>query len=162
VAGVAVLTGPSGLGFGLHEGLVVLGAVAWAAQILMIDRYAPRHAAGPFTAAFFLFTGLLALAGLVATRGDATPGALLAALGRADLQLPVWGLALLSTLFTFLLLVRYQPRLDPSRAALLYVLEPAFAAVFAMLVHDEPFGGYKGLGCALLLAANVIVEARRR
>ena len=162
LGGVAVLTGPSGLGFGLHELLVVLAAVAWAVQILVIDRFAPRHAAGPYAAGFFLWTGLIAFAGLVALRGDATTDALIGALFRADLQVPIWGLAVVSTLFTLLVIVRYQPRLDPSRAALLYVLEPAFAAMFAMVLHDESFGGYKLMGCLMLLGANVLVEARSR
>jgi drug/metabolite transporter (DMT)-like permease len=159
LAGVAVLTGPSGLGFGLHEALVVLGAVCWAFQILVIDRVASRHPAGSYSAAFFLWTGLLSLGGLLAFRGDAGAGELAGALLRPDLQVPIWGLTLMSTLFTLVVLVRYQPRLDPSRAALLYVLEPAFAALFAVMLHAEPFGGYKLVGCLVLLGANVLVEA---
>ncbi len=162
LVGVAVLTGPSGNGFGGYEILVVIGAVCWAFQILIIDRFARRHSAGAFSAGYFLWTGLLGLIALIALRGDADAGTLLGALLRPDLQLPLWGLALVSTLFTLVVLVKYQPDLDPSRAALLYVLEPAFAAVFAMALHGEPFGGYKGLGCLILLAANVLVEVRRR
>jgi drug/metabolite transporter (DMT)-like permease len=161
VAGVAVLTGPSGLGFGKHEALVVGGAVCWAFQILAIDRLARRHPAGPFACGFFLWTGLLGLAALIALRGDAGAGVMVDALLRRDLQVPIWGLALVSTVFTLTILIRYQPRLDPSRAALLYVLEPAFAATFAVMLHGEAFGGYKLVGCIMLLGANVLVEARR-
>jgi len=162
MAGVAVLTGPSGNGFGWYEFLVVIGAVCWAFQILIIDRVARRHPAGSFSSGYFLWTGVLGLIALLLFRGDATAGDLLGALLRPDLQLPIWGLALLSTLFTLVVLVKYQPDLDPSRAALLYVMEPAFAAVFAMALHGEPFGGYKGIGCLMLLGANVLVEIRRR
>jgi drug/metabolite transporter (DMT)-like permease len=161
VAGVAVLTGPSGLGFGFHEALVVGGAVCWAVQILAIDRLARRHPSAPFACAFFLWTGLLGLAGLIALRGDAGAGAMVDAFLRADMQVAIWGLALVSTVFTMVVLIHFQPRLDPSRAALLYVLEPAFAAVFAVALHGESFGGYKLAGCLMLLGANVLVEIRR-
>jgi drug/metabolite transporter (DMT)-like permease len=154
LAGVVVLTGPSGLGFGIHEALVVAGAVCWAFQILLIDRLARRHPTAPFAAVFFLWTGLLALPGLI----GADPGAAVAALLRPDLQIPIWGLVVVSTLFTLIVLVHFQPRLDPSRAALLYVLEPGFAALFATLLHDEPFEGFKLAGCLMILFANVAVE----
>jgi drug/metabolite transporter (DMT)-like permease len=78
------------------------------------------------------------------------------------LILPVLGLVLLSTLFTLVALIRYQPVLDPSRAALLYVLEPAFAAMFARILVGEPFHGWKLVGCLTLLAANLSVEVRPR
>ena len=152
LAGVAVLTGPSGLGFGFHESLVVGGALCWAIQILLIDRLARRHASAPFAGMLFLWTGLLALPALVGT----DPRTIFATLLRADLQLPIWGLVIVATLFTLIILVHFQPRLDPSRAALLYVLEPAFAAVFAALLQGEPFAGWKLLGCLMILAANLL------
>ena len=107
-----------------------------------------------FAAMFFLWTGLLALPGLIGVN----PHAAIAALFRADLQLPIWGLVIVSTLLTLIVLVHFQPRLDPNRAALLYVLEPAFAAVFAASIHGEPFEGFKLVGCLMILAANVLVE----
>ena len=154
MAGVAILTGPTGLGFGLSEALVVAGAFCWAIQILLIDRLARRHETAPFTGMFFLWTGLLALPGLAFT----DPHAAFAALLRPELQLPIWGLVIVSTVLTLIVLVHFQPSLDPSRAALLYVLEPAFAAVFAALLHGEPFEGFKLAGCLMILLASVIAE----
>jgi len=154
MAGVAVLTGPTGLGFGLYEALVVAGAFCWAIQILLIDRLARRHPTIPFTGMFFFWTGLLALPGLAGT----DPRKAFAALVRPDLQLPIWGLVIVSTILTLIVLVHFQPCLDPSRAALLYVLEPAFAAVFAGLLRHEPFEGYKLAGCSMILLGSVIVE----
>jgi drug/metabolite transporter (DMT)-like permease len=166
LVGVAILTSGEGTGwltgFGLSEALVVAGAVCWAAQILLIDRFARRHAAGPFSAALFLWTGLLALAALAILRGGASARELLAPLARPGLGVPLAGLVILSTIFTLVVLIRFQPALDPSRAALLYLLEPAFAAVFSFFLEDEGFGGRKLAGCLVLLAANAVVEIRRR
>jgi drug/metabolite transporter (DMT)-like permease len=160
LAGVVLLTGPAGAGFGLDEALVVVGAVFWALQILFIDRYARRHAAGPYSAAYFLWSGILGLVALGVTREDRTAADLLGPLLRADLLPAVAALVLLSTVLALFLLVRFQPRVDPSRAALLYVLEPVFAAIFAATLRGEPFGGWKLAGCLLLLGANVLVEVR--
>jgi drug/metabolite transporter (DMT)-like permease len=164
LAGVAMLTRiwkAAGGGFGFHEGLVVAGAVCWAFQILLIDRFGRRHPTGPFSGAYFLWTGVLGLVAL-ATLGDARVEDALAAAVLPEIQVPIWGLALLATVFTLMMIIRYQPRIDPSRAALLYVAEPVFAAIFAVLIDGEPFEGWKLVGCATLLAANVMVEVRRR
>ncbi|MCU0726407.1 MAG: DMT family transporter [Planctomycetes bacterium] len=166
LAGVAVLTSDGQGGwlsaFGLHEGLVVAGAICWAVQILLIDRFGRRHGAGPFAASLFLWTGLLALGALACLRGGASAGELLAPLVRPALGVPIGGLVLLSTIFTLVVLIRFQPALDPSRAALLYLMEPAFAAVFSYFLEGEGFGGRKLAGCLVLLAANAVVEIRWR
>ncbi|MBY0232080.1 MAG: DMT family transporter [Gemmataceae bacterium] len=56
----------------------------------------------------------------------------------------------------------YQPKVPASRAALIYLLEPIFSALFSMAWgHDEPswlllWGGI------LVLAGNLVVELRPR
>ncbi len=167
LVGVAVLTGVGRHGdfsllarFGASEALVVTGSVCWAMQILLIDRLARRHPALPFSASLFLWTGLLALAAFSVQGGFSRPLDALRPFLISGLRVPLAGLVLLSTILTLVLLVRYQPRLDPSRAALLYLLEPAFAAVFAVALAGESFGGAKLAGCLLLLSANVLVEVR--
>jgi len=145
----------------LHIGLVVLADVCWALQILGIDRWARRHPTGAFSCALFLWTGLGGL--LLLLGGAAMSGAPLDRLA-APITDPVLlrsmaGLVVLSTLGAMTLMNRFQPSVDPSRAALLYTLEPVFAATFAALVDGERFGGLKLAGCLVLLGANLVVEA---
>lgn len=145
----------------LHIGLVVLADVCWALQILGIDRWARRHPTGAFSCALFLWTGLGGL--LVLLGGAAVSGVpldrLVAPITDPVLLRSMAGLVVLSTLGAMTLMNRFQPSVDPSRAALLYTLEPVFAASFAAVVDDERFGGLKLVGCLVLLGANLVVEA---
>lgn len=166
LVGVALLVGGLDLSRGrwLHVALVVAGAGCWALQILGIDRWARRHPPGAFSCALFLWIGLGGALALGA-------GALGAGVEAARLASPfadgalVTSMALLvlvSTIVAMVLINAFQPALDPSRAALLYTLEPAFAAVFAVALHGEAFEDMKLAGCLVLLLANVIVEAPAR
>ena len=52
----------------------------------------------------------------------------------------------------------FQPRLEPTHAALIYLMEPVIAAGFAMFVaHDDQLRSH-GRSAGLILAANFIVE----
>lgn len=164
--GVGLLGGSLELARGawLHAACVMAGAVCWALQILGIDRWARRHPPGAFSCALFLWIGL---GGLLVTGGGALGAGVEAArlarpFGDPALVAAMAGLVVVSTIVAMVLINAYQPALDPSRAALLYTLEPAFAAWFAVLLHAEPFEGLKLAGCLALLAANLIVEAPGR
>ena len=74
-------------------------------------------------------------------------------------------LALFPTVGAFSIQSHVQPRLDPTRAALIYLLEPVVAAAFAWAVAGRALGWTTLAGAGLILAANVLVEllaARRR
>lgn len=146
---------------GFHQTLVLLGAVCWALQILGIDRWARRHPAGAFSCALFVWIGLggvlVTLAGAVGSGVGVQQ--VLAPFGDAALLRTLSVLVLVSTIIAMWLINAFQPALDPSRAALLYTLEPAFAALFAVVLKGEGFAGWKLAGCVVLLLANVVVEA---
>ena len=67
-------------------------------------------------------------------------------------------LSLFPTLGAFVLLNLYQPRIDPTRAALIYLIEPVVAAAWAWAVVGRKLGVQAVLGAALILVANVLVE----
>jgi drug/metabolite transporter (DMT)-like permease len=165
VTGVALLTRADGADVSsmvsLHATLVMLGAVCWALQILGIDRWARRHPPASFSCALFLWIGLGGLLSTIvgAFVADVAPARLMAPLHDDALLRSMAGLVLVSTIVAMVLINAYQPALDPSRAALLYTLEPAFAAAFAFALHGEAFRGLKLAGCVVLLLANVVVEA---
>jgi drug/metabolite transporter (DMT)-like permease len=62
------------------------------------------------------------------------------------------------TFISFGLMTFYQPSVTPSRAALIYLLEPVFAAGFAWLLNGAPITGLMVAGGVLILAANGVVE----
>ena len=62
----------------------------------------------------------------------------------------------------FGLLFYFQPKLDPTRAALIYLAEPIFAAFYASVAVGRTLSVIALLGAGLILAANVLVEILER
>jgi drug/metabolite transporter (DMT)-like permease len=67
-------------------------------------------------------------------------------------------LTILSTIVATHLMSTYQPRVSASRAALIYLLEPVFAAVVSIIVGHDTVTGRLLLGGALILGGNALVE----
>jgi drug/metabolite transporter (DMT)-like permease len=69
----------------------------------------------------------------------------------------------ISTMLAFGLMFYFQPLLDPTRAALLYLAEPVFAALFAYMVAGRTLSLLAICGAGLLIMANGLAEflARR-
>jgi drug/metabolite transporter (DMT)-like permease len=64
------------------------------------------------------------------------------------------------TIGSFGLLNFFQPRVDPTRAALIYLVEPIFASAYAYFATGRGLTSIAMLGAALILAANLFVELR--
>src|SRR5262249_21123504 len=76
-------------------------------------------------------------------------------------------LGVLSTAMAFHWMNKYQPRLTPTRAALIYLLEPVFATLFAVAAGYDSITPRMLAGCTLILGGNALVIlpawwARRR
>jgi drug/metabolite transporter (DMT)-like permease len=52
----------------------------------------------------------------------------------------------------------YQPQVSPSRAALIYLLEPVFSSVFSVWLGYDQVTVPLLLGGGLILAGNLLVE----
>ena len=63
-----------------------------------------------------------------------------------------------STLIAFGLMIFFQPKVDPTRAALIYLTEPVFAALFAWWLTGRGLGPTGIAGAGLIITANSLVE----
>jgi drug/metabolite transporter (DMT)-like permease len=154
-AGLALLTGIGGGGFSLGDALVLACAVAFAVQILAVDRFA--SAVGPLR--------LLAVElGVVAAL--AWPAALATETVRMPRSAAGWGavasMALLATLGALLAQNWAQQRTPPTRAAVILAVEPVVAALCSYAFTGERLGGAGLAGSALILAGMVAAEVPGR
>jgi drug/metabolite transporter (DMT)-like permease len=62
------------------------------------------------------------------------------------------------TIGAFGLQTFFQPYIDPTRAALLYLVEPIFAALYPWITKGHGLTATASAGAALILVANVLVE----
>jgi drug/metabolite transporter (DMT)-like permease len=160
LAGLYFLTVPAA-GFGdLNKGdLWVMGsAIVWAIHILAVGHYSPRHSVGALT-----FTQVAVSAGftvlflpLVSVAGWETPhvtwsGSVVAA---------VLVTAVGATAYAFSIQVWAQKFTTPSHVAILFSLEPVFAAFTSVLFYGEHLTGRTLTGSALVLAGIVMAELK--
>ncbi|HET6252149.1 MAG TPA: DMT family transporter [Tepidisphaeraceae bacterium] len=160
-AGVWLMTGATPRGFGIGELLGLACAFAFSLYILAVNEASKHQTPWRLTAGQFLTTGLLSFATCAVLRDG--PHHLSPRVVADIIAMPrVWGnvvlLAVFSTLAAFGLLTHFQPRIDPTRAALIYLIEPVVAAIYAAVaVHHIP-GYLLAAGAGLILAANALVE----
>ncbi len=165
VAGLAILGIDRNESWGLRFGdsLTLIASVIFAFFILTLDRLGKTVNAAHLTLVLIAMNGLptLALAvGTTAWYGEL--GAWWTWLGEI-LQHPavlrdVLLLTFLSTMLATYLMSTYQPRVPASRAALIYLLEPVFAAGLSILAGHDEVTGRLLVGGALILSGNALAE----
>jgi len=148
--GLAMLSGIKA-GSVLGDALVLGGALAYALQIVLMERYAPDYDPIAFTLAEMAaaFAGFTAIA---------------VALG--DLSVPrgwtVWGALLVTGVFAsalaFLVQTWAQRRTSATRTALVFAAEPVFAGFFGYVLAGDRLGALGWTGCAVILAGIVVSE----
>ena len=149
VVGLYLLTSPGSGGSPIGDMLVLLGSVAWAAEIILVSKAAGE---GGDT---LLLTVLILLPSTAFIAADALDG--------DGLNMPpLWALAILAYLGlacsdgATVLQVEAQKRIRPETAAVIYLLEPVFATIFSALLLGETMTGKAAAGAALILAAMLL------
>jgi drug/metabolite transporter (DMT)-like permease len=87
-----------------------------------------------------------------------TPAALARAFGERHVTWTVVYNAVFCTVVAISILNRFQRDIAPTRAAVLYTLEPVFAACFAVAFVAEPMTLRKILGGAIIVGGNLVCE----
>lgn len=157
--GVWLMTGAAPSGFGIGELLGLSCALVYSIDIIVLNYLITPASVSRLTAGQFLVVGVSNLIACLFLPGGA--GAL--ARGHELIAMPGVGinialLAIFPTLLSFGLQFRFQPRIDPSRAALIYLMEPIFASLFALLVNGRGLDRIAMVGAALIIVANLLVE----
>ena len=149
--GLWVLTGGISR-FNLGDGLTLIAAMTYAGHLLATDTFV-RADADTVLLSFhqFWMTGAISLA------FGAAKGAAFTVDTRA-----AWGtivfLAVVPTLSAFFIQMVAQKKTTPIKVALIFSLEPVFAALFAWTLGGEPFVRARAAGGALIVAAMVAGE----
>ena len=150
VGGLVLLTGGASTGFGRGEALSLACAVGFAAHIVVLGQTAARYDPVRFTAVQLATVGVGSL--VLATLDD--PGSV--AFGGAPLAAAAFT-GVFATALAFLAMVWAQQSVSPSRAALILLLEPVFAALLSW-ADGETLSAASAAGGALILVAVVVAE----
>lgn len=161
-AGVWLLTGATPQGFGEGELLSLGCAVVFSIYIIYVNSVMSRDDPWRMTLATFIACGVVCLLTLLFVTGGqellAAPRKLLEIFLHADVFIRAIVLTLVPTFIGYSLLTTFQPMVDPTRAALIYLMEPIFAAGYAYVATGATMTTTALAGAALILIANVLVE----
>jgi drug/metabolite transporter (DMT)-like permease len=137
------------------DALVLAGAFAWAAHVLVISRLSPTLPSTTLASfQFAICAGLSLLAALV------TEQATRAGIGGA--MVPILYSGLLSVGIAYTLQVVAQRDAPPTHAAIIMSLEAVFAAIGGWVLLHESFSPRDLFGCGLMLAGMVVSQIGRR
>jgi drug/metabolite transporter (DMT)-like permease len=150
--GIYLLVLPRGL-TAVNRGdvLTLVGSCAFAVHIVLVGVYTRQHSFRQLVSIQILTVGLLAFSGWPLN----LPFRLNWTLG---LVAAVAVTAVLATGLAFSVQNWAQQFTPPSHTALIFALEPVFAALTSWAVLDERLGGRLILGSALILAGMVVSE----
>jgi drug/metabolite transporter (DMT)-like permease len=151
VVGLGFLTVTSGFSLNGGDLLTVLSAVAFAAHIVSLARFAPRHAVVPFTAIQLLVVAVFGLIASAVFEGLPLPV--------ASVLPALIGTGVVVSAGAFMLHVSAQRVIGPSRTAIVLSAEPVFAAATAAVVLGERLTARGWLGAALIMAGVYVVLA---
>ena len=151
VVGLGFLT--LNAGFALNRGdlLTVVAAIAFAAHIVALGRFAPRHPVVSLTAIQILTVAVLGLASSAVFEGFALP--------TASVIPALVGTGVIVSAGAFMMHVAAQRVVGPSRTAIMLGLEPVFAAAIAAIVLGERLTPRGWFGAALIMAGVYVVLA---
>ena len=151
VAGLVLLTGGADSGFGRGEALTLGCALAFGAHLVFLGEVAPRHDPVRLTTVQLATVGAACLVPAAVQGGfdgDSVDGTALAAAAFTGV---------FATALAFLAMVWAQRIVNPSRAAIILLLEPVFAALLSALI-DEPLTAAAVAGGGLILIAVLLAE----
>ncbi|MBI2619874.1 MAG: DMT family transporter [Ignavibacteriales bacterium] len=150
-AGLYLLTSPEGSEFNVGDLLTLFCAAVFGLYIVYLDIYTKQGDVWQIVFLQFVVTAVGAALWAVFFEEmflDLTPG--------------LWGalayLSLLATLYTLTVQTRYQKETTPTRAAVIFSIEPVFAAVIAYVALGERIGLLGVIGGGVVVGGLLVSE----
>ncbi len=139
IPGLWALTAPT-TGFGLGDALVLVSAVFWAAQVIIVDKYSHSD---PLALAYFM---------ILPSTASAVPAALTGSLNTPtpEVTLSLAYLAIACTVAAFSLQAYGQRGVAPATAATVFLGEPLVAAIASYVILGEAHDLLWGLGAGMI------------
>lgn len=151
--GLAALSLQGDLSMSRGDLLVLLCAIAFAAQILLIGRYAPRWHPVRLTMIQIVTVAVLSVA--ASLLWEKLPG-----WPAGNVWFAAVFTGVLATSLAFYIQSRAQRATSATHTALIFAAEPVFAGLFSFLLIGERLGPRQIVGSALILAGMLVAELR--
>lgn len=149
--GLYLLCAMGETGFGISDVLLLLCALLFSVQIMLVDHFSPKVDGVRLSCMQFLVVGILNLP-LMFLFETPTLAGISNHLGE------LLYLGLLSSGVAYTLQIIAQKDTEPTTASLLMSLESVFGALAGWLIAGHPLGVYEIIGCVLMFGAIVLAQ----
>lgn len=156
--GITVLDIISELGsnFNFGDFLTLICAIFYALYVVYIDIITKKHDYKPLIILQVLFTGL---AGFIFTfLFDVTNIEMLRYNFNHTVILVIIYTAVFSSVLATAIQTKYQKTVTPTKAGIIFSLEPIFAALFAFLIINERISSFGIIGCIFIFTGVLVSE----
>jgi drug/metabolite transporter (DMT)-like permease len=149
--GLYLLTSPKGAEFNIGDALTLVCAVLFSIYTVYLGVYGKDHDPAHLTFIQFVSTTILA--------AMAIPFLETAHLNMTfNFLLNLAYLAVMPTVVALYVMAKYQKYTTPTRSAIIYSMEPPFAALFAFFIIGEQIGMIGAVGGILILLGLIVSE----
>ena len=151
IVGLWLLTSPDGSAFNFGDGLTLTAAILFGIYIVYVDVYSKQHDVSQLFFLQLFVTLVVSFVGALAFEPFSfhPSGTVLAI---------IIYLAVFATVISTFIQTKYQRETTPTRAVLIFALEPVIAATLAYLILDERIGALGILGGALIIGGVLASE----
>ena len=149
--GLYLLTSPGGSEFNKGDALALLCAFLFAVYIVYLDTIPAEQDRFFLTYSQILTTGVLAIVCAIFFED-------IRFAGTTSLVVSLLYLTIFATIITTWIQTRFQGDTQPTRAAVIFTLEPVLAAVIAYFVRGEALGTIGILGGAIIVTGLLLSE----
>ncbi len=153
VAGLYMICmgGSSSFSIGKGELLAMLGSVAYALHIIVIDKYASKIDCIVLSCGQYMVTGIITCI-LMFIFEKPNPDNILA------VAIPILYAGIMSCSGAFTFQIIGQKYTEPTIASMLLCLESVFSVVFSFIILGERMTGVEYIGCAVMFTAIIIAQ----
>lgn len=145
----------------ISDGVLLLCALAFSVQILVVDRYVGEVDPVRLSCIQFFVCAVLTLIPMFAIDLKFSAPVIVRAVdvySQWDAWIPLLYAAILSTGVAFTLQIIAQDKIKPTIASLLMSLESVFAVLSGWVVLGERFTAREAVGCCLMMAAIIFAQ----
>lgn len=142
----------------LADAATILGALAYAAYVILLSQRAGRHAARELAATQIVWMALLGTAWMAAAAVGTDRLSTLPTRVTADVVAGLLYLGVVATAGMLFLQALAQRHVTADKAALVYAMEPVFAALAAWLWLGELLTFTAAVGAVIVVAAVILSE----
>jgi drug/metabolite transporter (DMT)-like permease len=149
--GLYFLTSPVGSEINIGDMLTLVCAIIFSLYTVYLSVYGKGHDPAHLTVVQFVSTGLFSLAAIPLLETAYL------SINFNFLMILVY-LAIMPTVVALYVMAKYQKETTPARSAVIYSMEPPFAALFAFLIIGEQIGFAGVVGGGFILTGLIVSE----